>query len=325
VTHVNARTTVYARGLIVQRHQAGWPPARIAEQLGISRATVHKWLHRYRQEGWAGLADRSCRPHHSPTRTPAEIETAILALRRDTRRGPVFLAGQLGLVASTVGRVLRRHHVPALAAIDPITGAMVRRRHSGIRYERARPGELVHVDVKKLGRVPDGGGWRLHGRCEQVRGRTVHGRGLGYDFLHVAIDDHTRLAYVEAHPDERDPTAAGFLHRACVWFAACGVRVERVLTDNAKIYRVGRDWSAACADLGIGRRFTRPGCPWTNGKAERFNRTLQTEFAYARAWLSNPERLAALDGWVADYNTRRAHSALGGQPPISRLASSTTS
>ena len=135
----------------------------------------------------------------------------------------------------------------------------------------------------------------------------MHGRSLGYDFLHVAVDDdHTRLAYVEAHPDERDPTAAGFLHRACVWFAACGVRVERVLTDNAKIYRVGRDWSAACADLGIGRRFTRPGCPWTNGKAERFNPTLQTEFAYARPWLSNPERLAALDGWVVDYNTRRA-------------------
>jgi transposase InsO family protein len=152
-----------------------------------------------------------------------------------------------------------------------------------------------------------------------------HGRGLGYDFLHVAVDDHTRLAYVQAHPDERDPTAAGFLPRACVWFAARGVRVERVLTDNAKIYRVGRNWSAACADLGIGRRFTRPGCPWTNGKAERFNQTLQTEFAYARLWLSNTDRLAALDGWVDDYNTRRAHSALGGQPPISRLPSSTTS
>ena len=139
------------------------------------------------------------------------------------------------------------------------------------------------------------------------------------------MDDHSRLAYVEAHPDERDPTAAGFLRRAVGWVAAHGVRVERVLTDNAKVYRVGRGWGLACGELGIGRRFTRPGCPWTDGKAERFNRTLQTEFAYARPWLSNTERLTALDGWVVDYNTRRAHSALGGQPPISRLPSSTTS
>ena len=212
-----------------------------------------------------------------------------------------------------------------LAATDPITGMPVRRRHSGIRYERARPGELLHVDVKKLGRVPDGGGWRLHGRREQVRGRTVHGRGLGYDFLHVAVDDHTRLAYVEAHDDERDATAAGFLRRACAWFAAHGVQIERVLIDNAKIYRIGRGWATACAEIGIGRRFTRPGCPWTNGKAERFNRTVQTEFAYARAWRSNTERLTALGAWVADYNTRRAHSALNGHPPISRLTSSTTS
>jgi transposase InsO family protein len=212
-----------------------------------------------------------------------------------------------------------------LSATDPITGTPIRRRHSGIRYERHRPGELLHVDVKKLGRVPDGGGWRLHGRHEHVRGRTVHGRGLGYDYLHVAVDDHTRLAYVEAHADERDPTAAAFLRRAVAWFAAHGVQVERVLTDDAKIYRIGRCWSAVCAEHDIARRFTRPGCPWTNGKAERFNRTLQTEFAYARAWLSNTDRLSALDGWVADYNTRRAHSALGGYPPISRLTSSTTS
>jgi transposase InsO family protein len=325
MAHRNARLTVHGRHLLVQRFAAGWPAARVAEQLGVSRATVYKWVHRYHDEGDLGLEDRSSRPHHSPTRTPVEVEQRILALRRASRRGPVFLAGQLGLPASTIGRVLRRHHMPVLAATDPITGLAIRRRHSGIRYERARPGELVHVDVKKLGRVPDGGGWRLHGRREDVRGRSVHGRGLGYDFLHVAVDDHTRLAYVEAHPDERDPTAAGFLRRAVAWFAAHDVLVERVLTDNAKVYRVGRGWGLACAELEIRRRFTRPGCPWTNGKAERFNRTLQTEFAYARAWLSNTERIAALDEWVRDYNTRRAHSALGGQPPISRLPSSTTS
>jgi transposase InsO family protein len=325
MAHRDARLTMHARRLLVERFVAGWPAARIAEQLGISRATVYKWVHRYQAEGEAGLLDRSSRPHHSPTRTPAEVEHRILALRRASHRGPVFLAGQLGVPASTIGRILRRHHVPALAAVDPITGLAVRRRHSGIRYERARPGELLHVDVKKLGRVPDGGGWRLHGRREDVRGRTVHGHGLGYDFLHVAVDDHTRLAYVEAHPDERDATAAGFLRRACAWFAAHDVRVERVLTDNAKVYRIGRGWAAACTELGIRRRFTRPGCPWTNGKAERFNRTLQTEFAYAHPWLSNNDRLTALDGWVHDYNTRRAHSALGGRPPISRLTASTTS
>jgi transposase InsO family protein len=211
-----------------------------------------------------------------------------------------------------------------LSAVDPITGLAVRRRHSGIRYERARPGELVHVDVKKLGRVPDGGGWRLLGRDATIAHRHKPVR-IGFDFLHVAVDDHTRLAYVEAHDDERDATAAGFLRRACAWFAGHQVRVQRVLTDNAKVYRYGRHWRAVCEELAIGRRFTKVGCPWTNGKAERFNRTLLCEFAYARPWLSNADRLTALDGWVADYDTRRAHSALGGRPPISRLTRSTTS
>jgi transposase InsO family protein len=315
VVHANARTTVFARRLIVERCLGGWPAARVAEQLGISRATVHKWVRRYREDGWAGLVDRPSRPRTCPTRTPAVVEAKILALRAAVHRGPVFLAGELGLVASTVGRVLRRHGVPALSAIDSITGAPVRRRHSGVRYERRSPGELLHVDVKKLGRVPDGGGWRLHGRSEAVRGR-----GVGYDYLHVAIDDHTRLAYIEALPDERDLTCAGFLHRAVEWFRGRGVIVARVLTDNAKVYRIGGCWRAVCIAWGIRRRFTKPGCPWTNGKAERLNRTLLTEFAYARPWLSNTDRLAALDSWVHHYNTRRAHSALGGRPPITRLA-----
>lgn len=315
MSHRNARTNVYGRELMVKRWLAGWPAARIAEQLGVSRATVHKWIRRYRQEGWPGLEDRSSRPRTSPTRTPAHVEAAILELRVSAHRGPVYLAGELGLVASTVGRVLRRHHVPALAAIDPITGLPVRRRHSGLRYERRAPGELLHVDVKKLGRVPAGGGWRLHGRVERARGR-----GIGYDYLHVAIDDHTRLAYIEALPDERDATSAAFLYRAVAWFRSQGVHVLRVLTDNAKVYRVGGNWAAVCTALGIRRRFTKPGCPWTNGKAERLNRTLLTEFAYARPWTSNTQRLAALDNWVHNYNTRRAHSALGGHPPITRLA-----
>ena len=316
MAHRNARLTVYARLLIVQRYRAGWPQAHIAEQLGVSRATVAKWIRRYDTGGRAGLQDRSSRPHHSPRRTSDEVEAQILTLRRARHRGAVFLAGELGLVASTVGRVLARHHLPALAAIDPITGQPVRRRHGGPRYERARTGELLHVDVKKLGRVPDGGGWRVHGRSEAVRGR-----GNGYDYLHVAVDDHSRLAYIEALPDERDLTCAAFLHRAATWFHTRGVTVERVLTDNALTYRRGRNWAAVCVGLGIRRRFTKPGCPWTNGKAERLNRTLLTEFAYAQPWTSNHHRLAALDGWVENYNTHRAHSALGGQPPITRLSS----
>jgi transposase InsO family protein len=319
VPHRNARLTVYARLLIVERSRAGWPQARIAEQLGVSRGTVAKWIDRYQAEGLAGLEDRSSRPHSCPSRTSQHVEAQVLELRAERHRGAVFLAGELGLVASTVGRILARHQVPALADIDPITGEPVRRRRGGPRYERDRPGELLHVDVKKLGRVPDGGGWRLHGRDATVAHR--HKKiPLGYDFLHVAVDDHTRLAYIEAHPDEKDPTCAAFLHRAATWFHQRGVRIERVLTDNALTYRQGRNWTAVCVGLGIRRRFTKPGCPWTNGKAERLNRTLLTEFAYSRPWTSNPQRLAALDSWVTDYNTRRAHSALGGRPPITRLA-----
>jgi transposase InsO family protein len=316
MAHRNARTTVYARQLMVHRHLAGWAQARIAEQLGVSRPTVSKWIGRYRAEGWDGLQDRSSHPHTTPTRTAPAVEAQILALREQQRRGAVYLAGELGLVASTVGRVLARHQVPHLAAIDPITGEPVRRRHSNIRYEHPRPGDLLHIDVKKLGRVPDGGGWSPHGRKEEVRGR-----GIGYDYLHVAVDDHSRVAYIEALPDERDATCAGFLHRAVTWFhEQHDVQVLRVLTDNAKVYRVGHNWRAVCVALGIRRRFTKPGCPWTNGKAERLNRTLLTEFAYARPWLSNHQRLAALDSWVDHYNTRRAHSALGGRSPATRLA-----
>jgi transposase InsO family protein len=316
VGHANARTTVYARRVMVERREQGWRAPQIAEQFGVSAATVHKWWRRWDEEGPSGLLDRPSRPHTSPNRTPDDVEAQIVAVRVASRRGAVFIAGELGLVASTVGRVLARRGVPGLAAIDAITGLPVRRRHTGIRYERPRCGDLLHIDVKKLGRVPDGGGWRVHGRSEQVKGR-----GIGYDYLHVAVDDHSRLAYIEVHPDEKEATCALFLHRAATWFHdQHKVRVLRVLTDNALAYRRGSTWAAVCVALGIRRRFTKPGCPWTNGKAERLNRTLLTEYAYARAWTSNAERVAALDGWVRHYNTERAHSALGGHPPITRLA-----
>ncbi len=320
MSHRMARTNEYGRRLMVERVAAGWPAARVAEQLGVSRQTVHKWVRRFREQGPTGLADQSSRPHRSPRRISAELEAQVVALRRATHRGPVFLAARLALPASTVGRVLRRRGEPVLAHLDAITGQPLRRRHTGIRYEHARPGDLLHIDVKKLGRVPVGGGWRLLGRDATTAHRHKK-TPLGFDYLHVAVDDRTRLAYIEALPDEREATCAAFLRRAVGWFRADhGVQIRRVLTDNALAYRRGRTWAAVCSALQIKRRFTRPGCPWTNGKAERLNRTLLTEWAYARPWASNAQRLAALDSWVNDYNTRRGHSALNGQPPITRLA-----
>jgi len=316
MVHANARTNLFARRLMVERVEAGWPAAHVAEQLGVSRATVYKWLRRYAEAGEAGLADRSSRPQRMPNRTPKRVEEKVLAARRRRKRGAVVLAAQLGLNPSTVGRILARHQVPHLAAIDPITGERVRSsRRSENRYEHSRPGAMIHVDVKKLGRIPPGGGWRAHGRSEKVRGR-----GIGYDYVHTAIDDHTRLAYSEIHADEKDTTCAGFLHRALAWFATHGITVRRVLTDNALVYRKGTDWGWVCSAWQLKRRFTKPGCPWTNGKAERFNRTLLTEWAYAHAWTSNNLRRRGLDRFLHHYNTRRGHSALGGRPPISRLA-----
>ncbi len=233
-----------------------------------------------------------------------------------------MLAAELGLNASTVGRILARHQVPLLAAIDPITGERVRAsRRSENRYEHPSPGAMIHVDVKKLGKIPTGGGWRLHGRDAAVSVTNRHKKTkIGYDYVHTAIDDHTRLAYSEVLADEKDPTSAGFLHRALAWFASHDVRVRRVLTDNALVYRHATDWGSVCSAWQIKRRFTKPGCPWTNGKAERFNRTLLTEWAYARPWTSNNLRRQGLDRFLHCYNTRRGHSALGGHPPTSRLA-----
>ncbi|MGK2854902.1 MAG: IS481 family transposase [Microbacteriaceae bacterium] len=322
MSHANARTNLFARRLIVERVTAGWPPAHVAEQLGISRATVYKWLRRYEQGGDAALADRSSRPHRMPAHTSTKIEQKVLRARQRRKRGAVVLAAELGLHPSTVGRILARHHVPDLAAIDPITGEPVRSsRRSPNRYEHRTPGSLIHVDVKKLGRIPAGGGWRLHGRDAAVSVANRHKKTrIGYDYIHTAIDDHTRLAYSEVHTDEKDLTCAQFLHNAIAWFTAHGIRVQRLLTDNALVYRRGTNWGWVCTAWGLRRRFIKPGCPWTNGKAERFNRTLLNEWAYARPWTSNSLRTRGLDRFLRRYNTERGHSALGGHPPISRLA-----
>jgi transposase InsO family protein len=318
VAHANARLTVRGRALLVQRVLAGHRPADVAHQMGCSRATAYKWLARYRQEGVSGLNDRPSRPRCCPHRTPAPIEARILEARRRHRRGAGWIGAELGIAPATVGRVLARHRMPLLRDLDALTGAPVRRGPvSGVRYERQHPGELIHLDTKKLGRIPPGGGWRVNGRDQ----RPERLRGQGFDYLHAAIDDHTRLAYAEIHPDERGTTCAGFLRRAAAFFSDAGIiRIERVMTDNALNYRRSADFGAALADLGARHILIRPHCPWTNGKVERLNRTLLREWAYSRVFDSNAERAACLPSWLEHYNTRRRHSSLGGLPPISRLS-----
>ena len=210
MSHRNARLTVHGRLLLVDRVcRQGWPVAHAAKAMGISRQCAHRWVARYRALGGSGLVDRSSRPHHSPTRTPALVEQQVLQLRQTARRGPDWLGPELGLPPRTVTRILRRHQMPRLVEGDPLTGQVIRAtKTTTTRYERDRPGELVHMDVKKIGRIPDGGGWRAHGRSEHVRGR-----GIGYDYVHSLVDDHSRLAYSEVLSDEKGPTCAAFLER----------------------------------------------------------------------------------------------------------------
>jgi transposase InsO family protein len=287
--------------------------------MGISRKCVRSWIARFEAEGEAGLVDRSSRPHTSPTRTPVEVEDRIVELRDRERRGPAWLGAELGVPARTVSRVLVRRGRPRLAALDPMTGEVIRSsKQTAVRYERSRPGELVHMDVKKLGRIPDGGGWRAHGRGAASITRD-HDTKIGYDYVHSLVDDHSRLAYSEILPNEKGDTCAAFLARAAAYFAAHGIdRIERVMTDNAFAYKYSL--TAVCAALGARQKFIKPHCPWQNGKVERLNRTLVTEWAYRQVFTSNDERAAALAPWLEHYNTRRRHSALGGLPPISRLA-----
>ncbi|WP_433465587.1 IS481 family transposase [Spirillospora sp. CA-128828] len=315
--HANARLTFHGRCLLVRRVVFdGRPVAHVASELGISRQCAHRWVGRFRGQGWDGLADRRSGPRSCPSRTPAVVEERVLAARERLRAGPDHIAAATGVPARTVTRILRRHGVPVLAACDPLTGQQIRAsRNSDRRYEHPAPGDMIHIDVKKLGRIPDGGGWRVHGRSEPVRGR-----GIGYDHVHTAIDDHTRLAYAEVLPDEKGTTCAAFLTRAAAFFAAHGItRIHRVMTDNAKNYRTSHAFQQACTDLGARQKFTRPRCPWTNGKAERLNRTLTTEWAYRQPYTSNDQRTQALESWLEHYNTQRPHSALGGHPPITRL------
>jgi transposase InsO family protein len=288
-----------------------WSLRRAAERFQVSVSCAHRWAGRYRAHGEAGLCDRSSRPHRSPRRLPMRRERRILNLRVTRRWGPARIAALLRMAASTVHAVLRRYHVARLADLDRATGVVVR--EPARRYERERPGELIHVDIKKLGNIPDGGGHRKLGRPLGRRHRHA-----GYAYLHNAIDDHSRLAYTEILPDERKDTAAGFWARAAAWFAAQGIdRIERVLTDNGSCYR-SRAFAAALTATATVHKRTRPYRPQTNGKAERFNRILLDEWAYADLYTSETERRAALPGWLHHYNHHRHHTALGG-PPASRV------
>jgi transposase InsO family protein len=300
---------------MVQRIQSGRPAAHVAAEMGISRQTASRWWRRFQQQGLLGLQDRSSVAHSRPHRTGPCQETRVRIMRELTRRGPVFIGRKLGMHASTIGRVLNRHGTALLRELDPVTGKPIRaRRSSARRYEHERPGSLIHIDVKKLGRIPHGGGWRAHGRSEKVRGR-----GIGYDYIHAAIDDHSRVAYAEIHPDERGETCAGFARRAIAFYAKLGVRVQRVITDNAFAYRHSNAFKSALADNGITQKFIKPHCPWTNGKVERLNRTLATEWAYSRPFASNEDRAAALPAWLDYYNLDRAHLGIGGKTPIDRV------
>jgi transposase InsO family protein len=316
VSHGSARTTLHGRRLIVERHQAGWPQSHIAKAMGVSRKCVKTWLDRFAEEGEAGLVDRSSRPHTTPTRSSPEVEAQVVQARLTQHLGQDRLGPELGVPARTVSRILRRLQLPYLAHCDPLTGVVIRAsKASAVRYERERPGELVHMDVKKIGRIPDGGGWRAHGRGNATR---HHDLRVGFDYVHALVDDHSRLAYCEILSDEKGPTCAAFLDRAIGYFAAHGIpRIERLITDNAWAYRYSL--RATCAAHGITQKFIKPHCPWQNGKVERLNRTLGTEWAYRQIFTSNDERAQALAPWLEHYNTVRRHSALGGNPPVSRL------
>jgi transposase InsO family protein len=301
--------------------EQGWPVARAAERFQVSRTTAGRWAARYRDQGVAGMADRSSRPHRCPGRTPAPLVRKIVHLRCKQRLGPAQIAPRVGLAASTVHQVLVRCGISRLAYLDRVTGQPIRR------YEHAYPGALVHLDVKKLGNIPAGGGHRFLGRATGTRnsqadrssGRTSRHRNplIGHGFIHAAVDDHSRLAYAEIHADETAQTAVGFLHRAQAWFAQRGVGIQQVLTDNGGCYR-SHLWRQTCQQLAITHKRTRPYRPQTNGKVERCNRTLLQDWAYRRLYPTEAARRAAFAPWLHWYNHHRPHSALGGRPPITR-------
>jgi transposase InsO family protein len=298
-----------------------WPVARAAERYDVSWRTADRWAKRYRELGEAGMVERSSRPHHSPNRTPVPVVRKLVHLRWKHRLGPVAIGAKLSMPASTVHAVLVRCRLNRLSHIDRVTGEPIRR------YEHPHPGSLLHVDVKKLGNVPDGGGWRYVGRRQGRRNRSAtpgHRMNVyrdpivGKAFVHTVLDDHSRVAYAEIHDDETAATATLVLRNAVAWFAARSVTVERVLSDNGSAYK-SHLWRDTCAELGITVKKTRPYRPQTNGKIERFHRTLAEGWAFKRFYNSEHARRAALPAWIHEYNHHRPHTAIGKATPITRL------
>jgi len=322
VSHANAALAPVQRlrigRLIVDD---GWSVAQAAVFFHVSWPTAKRWADRYAAMGRDGMQDRSSRPLRSPTKTRPELVRKIVHLRWKKRLGPVGIGARLGVPASTVHAVLTRCRLNRLRHVDVRTGEPVRR------YEHEKPGDLIHVDVKKLGNIPDGGGWRTVGKVQGGKNRRTtpgtardkyHHELIGTAFVHTVIDDHSRVAYAEIHGDETAATAVGVLLRAISWFADRGVTVERVLSDNGSAYR-SHLWRDTCAELGIKAKKTRPYRPQTNGKIERFHRTLADGWAFSRHYNSESARRAALPGWIHEYNHHRPHTAIGGNPPITRL------
>jgi transposase InsO family protein len=322
VLHANAALTPRARLLLARLIvDHGWATARAAERFQVSWPTAKRWADRYRAEGPPGMFDRSSRPHHSPGRVPEPVKRKIVHLRLKQRLGPVEIAARVGVAPSTAHQVLIRCRINRLAALDRASGEPVRR------YEHSHPGDMLHVDVKKLGNIPDGGGWRYVGRAQGKRHRAAtpgkprnrhHNPNMGTAFVHTVLDDYSRVAYAEIHDDESATTAVTVLRRAVAWYAARGVTTRRVLSDNGAAYR-SHLWREACVELDISPRRTRPYRPQTNGKIERFHRTLADRWAFRRLYLSEPQRRKALPAFLHEYNHHRPHTAIGGQPPITRL------
>ena len=306
--HANAPFTPLGRQILCERIAQGRPVAHVAEEMGVSRPTAYKWWNRYQAGGVEALRDRPSTPDSIPNRMPRRVERRIIGLRVNRRWGPARIGGHLGLHSSTVWRVLCRYGVSRLRDLDPPTGRIIRR------YEKKVPGELVHVDIKKLGRIPEGGGWRVHGIENRDQSKK---KRVGYTFLHSMVDDHTRLAYSEFCPDEKANTCIRFIQRARHWFAEHGVMIQAVMTDNGVGYR-SLLFADTLESVDIDHVRTRPYRPETNGKVERYQRTLATEWAYANTWTSDQQRADALDDWLHQYNHHRYHTAIDG-PPISRV------
>ena len=322
LVHRNARLAPAGRMILVQRVLQGRPISHVAKELGVSRQCAHRWVGRFRSQGVAGLVDRSSRPRRSPTATSSTVASELLAARQAERVGRDELALRFAVSASTASRIIARAGLPRLHELDPVTGIRIRAsRTTQLRYEHENPGDLIHVDVKKLGRIPDGGGWRIDGPAainhDRHRDRT---RNLGFDYVHVAVDDHSRLAFAQILPDEKGTTCAAFLTDAAEFFAQHSIAIRGVMTDNAKNYVISHAFQDTLRLLGARHVKTRPHCPWQNGKAERFNRTLQENWAYRHPFLTNQARHDALAPWLEHYNYARAHTACGGLPPISRVS-----